>query len=199
MRKPFVKKTFCILGLALTAFTSSARLYAAEFFIMPELGVGDVDIIAEYTFLDDDDSSPTISASLTGGYKFDSNIVLAINTSFTTSDVFIADTVYFGSSAFDEYSYVELGMLLGYSFDVHKRFRIVPMLGASYWDLTVEEGAFLNPGPEDEKGYSGTDIYGKLNLEFPINDLIQINVSYLYGNYDFGAIEVTRVGVKFSF
>ena len=93
----------------------------------------------------------------------------------------------------------ERGVLVGYSFDIHPNFRIVPMLGWSSWDLVTEEGAFFNSGPEDELEFNGTDTYGRLNFEFPVTDVLQTVASNVHGDYDIGSSKTTRLGIKFEF
>lgn len=170
----------------------SLQAHAGKFIAMPETGTGEIDVDDSYALPDGYDGfSDAYSISFVGGYKFDSNMILAANLSYTGTEVL------FDSA--DEYSLDERGILVGYSFEINRNFRIVPMLGWSSWDLVTEEGALFNPGPEEELEFEGSDTYGRLNLEFPVTEVFQMAASYIYGEYDFGTYQTARVGFKFEF
>lgn len=184
-------KPFSRLSIAVCLLVS-LPVYAGKFVAMPEVGTGRLNVDQSFALPDGYDGEDDIYAvGFIGGYKFDSNVVLAIGLSFSGTE-YLWD-------AEDEYTLNERGVLIGYSFNVNANFRIVPMLGWNSWDLVTEEGAFLNSGPEEELEFNGTDTYGRLNFEFPITEVFQMVASYVYGDYDFGRSRTTRVGFKFEF
>ena len=74
------------------------------------------------------------------------------------------------------------------------------MAGYSRWRYVYTEGAFLNSGPEEELKFTGNNSFGKVIFKFPSIKIIGLkisNISYTYGQYDFGKLQSIRVGMKF--
>lgn len=180
-----------IQGFIFIFLSVSSAAQSAEYFAWGEVGRGDVEFDDEYFFEGFDGDDTFSSANILGGYKFDSKVVVAAHVGMSGSESL------FGWG--DNYQLYEVGALLGYSFDIAEHFRIVPMVGVSRWELDREEGEFNNPGPEESREISGTDFYWKLNVEAPINDFIQLNLSYTRGQFEFGSVEAIRFGAKFAF
>lgn len=178
-----------VLG-ALAYFHAAA--FGGEFFVSVDGGRSELDLETQYLLEGDNDSTVLgASASVNGGYITDINIVLSGSHSGSTSDAL------FGGD--DDYELYETRLMIGYQFIVAKHFRIVPNIGVSRWRLTVREGALFNPGEEEKHHYKGTERFGQLNLEFPVNDLVVVYASFSKGSYDFGTAEALRTGVKFEF
>lgn len=146
-----------VLGLAFAL--NCSPLYAGKMVLMPELGRSTIGVDAGYTVSETSNHEVGVVASLVGGYKFDSHIILAANHSFTDSDDF------FGAG--DYYTLYEVGVVAGYSFDLATRFRVIPMVGLSYWELDSTEGRLFNSGPEERLENKGRDPYWRINFEFP--------------------------------
>lgn len=64
---------------------------------MPELGRSNLSVDATHNVAGFDDQDVGIIASVLGGYKFDSNFILALNQSYTDSNLLwgAADTIRF--------------------------------------------------------------------------------------------------------
>ncbi len=170
-------------------FSINAR--AVDFFVMPELGYGHISFNEGYTLEDFDDSSNFNEIKCVLGMSFESNIVVGGGVSSAGNFQF------YGAN--DHYSVFQYMGLLGYSFDLAPKLKIMPMIGVSSWRLTLEEGAFLNPGPEETLEKDGADYFGRINFEVPMTDLFQLNFSYHAGAYDFGDLHSFSVGGKFTF
>lgn len=170
---------------------SSSPLYAGNALIMPELGRSVVNIRAGHSASGLADHDVGFTVGVLGGYKFESNIILALSHSYTDTDLFWG--------AGDNYQVIEFGILGGYSFEVAPRLRVTPMVGWGYWKLSSTEGELFNSGPEERREFHGRDPFWRLNLEIPLSKLVQLNISYLHADYDFGRSESTRFGVKFEF
>lgn len=176
--------------LFLTLLLVSSPLYAGKIVLMPEVGRSEIDVDAEYTMSEASERDGGVTLGVTAGYKIDS-VIVAANFNITNSDNIF--------STFDNYRIYDRAIFAGYSFNVAKRLRIVPIIGINYWKLVSKEGRLFNPGSEEQRVFDGVDMYGRLNFEIPLNDLVQLNLSYVNANYDFGRVESLRFGVKFEF
>lgn len=185
-----IKKSLQFL-VFLSVLAASCSAYSGEYFLMGEVGRGKVSFDDEYYFEDFEDDDTFSSVNILGGYKFNSKLVLATHIGASGSEGF------FGAD--DNYQLYEVGALLGYSFDLYKHFRIVPMIGVSTWELDRKEGELFNSGPEESREVKGTNAYIKLNFEVPLGDFVQLNLSYMRGQFKFGGVHALRFGTKFSF
>lgn len=176
----------------LTAVSGSAL--AGKIILLPEAGNLTVDVDSEYTLTDAEETSDDLLLGLMAGYKFDNNMILALNYTVSTG---WASSATFG--AFDSYDLDERTLLIGYSWDLARHLRIVPMLGWNSWGLTAKEGAFLNPGEELRISEDGTNFVPRINFEIPFGELLQANIAYQRGSYDFGDASSWRFGFKFEF
>ena len=171
------------------AFTTQ-NVYAGQFVLMPNVGKGSIKL--DRRMLASDATDTDVSLATLGfvyGYHFDSNIVLAGSSSISSSGDWLDIT--------DRYELKERGLLIGYSFNAGEKMRVVPMLGTTRWRLDTEEGLFIsNAGSEGR--IQGENTYGKVNLEWVISSVFQLNLSYQYGSYGFGNVGSTRFGFKFE-
>ncbi len=173
----------CVLLLPVQAF-------AEGFYLMPEFGRGTIEFDADATIDGVEESENSATASMVIGYKSSSNIVAGGTIGTTNSETFVG---------LDNYQIYEAGPFIGYSIDITKNFHIVPMIGLNFWELDVEEGQFLNPGPEESRETNGTDSYWRVNFEFATEGLIDFNFSVVSGSYDFGTFYSGRFGMRFKF
>ena len=163
----------------------------SEKFIMIEVGESDVRFRDGVLFSPSSDDELGGNIALTFGVNNSSGIVFAGSLSETANFTLF--------NAIDGFEISERSVMLGYSVNVARNFRIVPIIGFSFWDLEAEEGRFLNPGPEETREMSGVDDFFRLNLEFPVGQLIHLTASYINADYDFGDLDAYRFGVKFVF
>lgn len=138
--------------------------------------------------IDDDGVSATYSAA----YRWSNNIVVEGSLNY-------AGNVFFNFGLGDFYDTAEAKLLVGYTIPVAEHFRLVPMVGVSSWDIEIQEGAFLNPGPEAEAEADGTDLSYKLSAEFPFSSGFVLSLSYANTQTDIGDLSMTQAGVKFEF
>lgn len=179
------------LFAGVVAGSVSNSVQAGTTVLLPEIGGSEVRLDENYWFTGDDKRDSGFVQGVLAGYRFDSNIVVAAKLDFHEGDLF------FG--AFDSFKLRERGVLVGYSISLAPRFRLTPAIGLSYWNLDSREGRLFNPGDEESRDFRGRDIYGRVNFEIPVSELITLNLAYSYGEYDFGHLETTRFGVMFTF
>jgi hypothetical protein len=90
--------------------------------------------------------------------------------------------------------------MAGYTFKPGKDFTIVPKLGFSMWELTVFDSNLFNIfGESEEFSYDGTDMVLSVEGEYSMTDLIQLNLSFNQGSYDFGDVSSYHFGVELDF
>ncbi len=140
--------------------TSTCFAESGLFFIGPHGGRGRLKIKNKYSVEKGNVSVDNTEIGVAGGYKFGFNGLVEIG-SFNNFSFSM-----FG--AVDSYELSQKQVLLGYSFDIVGRFRIIPKVGASFWKLETKEGQFLNSGPEEEKEFKGIDMIWLIDLEIPI-------------------------------
>jgi hypothetical protein len=124
------------------------------------------------------------------GYRWANNIVVEANKVYSSNDILFR--------AADHYESNETKLMMGYSFDITERLRLIPMVGISQWRMDIKQGSFLNPGPEAEKRFDGTDLTFKLRLDIPIKSLVVLSASYARSEFDIGAQELIQFGIKFE-
>jgi hypothetical protein len=129
-------------------------------------------------------------SELGGGYVFSNNIVLE----GATTDA-VSVTGFFG---FASYEFEDDRVMVGYSFPVSERFRIVPTIGASFWDFRVTDFVFFGP-PSAEQTLSGTDVVWRLGGEFLVGETFGISFGYTRGEFDVGDTSVAGVAMRVQF
>lgn len=185
-----MKKYFVALCLLLLNFAPSAS--ALDYFVTVGGGRSSGNVDLEYTTDEYDSSVTSTTASATVGIKSESEFLLGAGFTVAASDSF------FG--AFDNYMLSQKQIFVGYRCNLAKHFRITPILGMAYWDLTVEESRLFDDSDwDDEHDFSGRNTYGQINLEFPTGRLVTVVASYIRTNYDFGHNNSAMVGVIFEF
>ena len=177
--------------LSLALILSSAQLaYADGFFIMPEVGQGSSSIKSEYRVSEDTKSESSTALSLLVGYHFNSNIILS-----GAAGTYYANSL-FGSS--DRIHIYDASLIAGYSFNIARHFRVVPMVGMSYWEMKGKQGRLSTEDNSQAQNFYGVDPLAKINLEFPFGRTFALNTSYTYSTYEFGSIRALKLGFKFN-
>jgi hypothetical protein len=174
--------------LASIAIVSPGACLAQEMFVSVGGGVGRVTVDQDLRTegRDDDDNNWVNEASV--GYSFASNVVIEASIARGISESFI-----FGG----QYEYEDERLMAGYSFDLGKRFAIIPQVGISYWDVTLSEGGLFSSVRRSE--VSGDDWVWRLRGDLRFNELIGMYFSFTNANHDFGEIWLWSLGVKFQF
>jgi hypothetical protein len=179
-------------GICLFAILALLPLAAqAGGFVGVKSGFGSIDVKPEYA-IDEQipDDGDIFSVGVFGGYNFDSGLVVEGGGSAEISE-----------DIFESYDVSQLIAMMGYTFRPGGDFTIVPKLGFSMWELSTYDSGFLDffgDGAEAHT-YDGTDLIWALEGEYSITRLIQLNLSYTQGSYDFGDLDSFRFGVEFDF
>ena len=179
----------CILVL-----TVPGRGHAQEgtFYIAPLLDVTWLRIDNNYLLPNFDDSENIYGPMAKAGYRGASHFVIEVGAGYSEN------LTAFGST-FDNYELSRAQVAVGYTIGADDWFRIEPKIGINRWRLHAEEGIFFNPGPEDHLTTKGTDVYTEVNLQMMFNDLVGMDLAWIYSSTDFGNARSFRVGVRFEF
>jgi hypothetical protein len=128
------------------------------------------------------------SAGLFAGYNFDSGLTFEVGFSGETSE-----------EIFESYDVFQSIVMLGYTVHIGTDFSLTPKFGASMWELDTFRSGLLTFGQDRERSFDGTDSIGSLEGEYSINKLVQLNLAYTQGSYDFGELNALRFGVELDF
>lgn len=186
-----MKTSSYLIGLLLLSSSFLAKAQEAEVILGLELGRSSISIEPDFRVVDGDFDSDGYTFGYILGYRFENNLVLEGNLSYSSNDSFFR--------AFDHYETTESKLMLGYSFEVKNNFRVVPMIGYSRWELETKEGAWLNSGPEEQLKFDGTDLTYKVRMDFPVGQLVVLSLSYANSEVEYGRNEMTQFGIKFEF
>jgi hypothetical protein len=165
--------------------------FAAErkMFIALKAGGGGIQVNEQFAINELTSEQDIFSGSVIGGYNFDSGLVAELELSGAFSEDF-----------FDSYDVSQVIVMLGYNFELAKKFTFVPKAGISSWGLDTFESSLFNIfGSDEEHSYDGTDPIWSLEGEYFWTDMVQVNLSYTQGNYGFGDLDSLRFGVEFDF
>lgn len=186
------RKLGCLISLILIGAAAPGTALAGGVFFGFGGGAGDV------SFDDDAFAANRVASddSLVGewlvGYRFDSKVVVegggTLGMSLDTlllSDYFVLD---------------DTRVMVGYAFQPHERFSIVPKLGVSFWHLDSEDGPFflfgsLRANVDD----SGSDLIWRVSAEWRAAQRLHLYAAYSDAHYDFGDSSGPSLGFKFQF
>lgn len=185
-------------GLAIILATSFvANGQESRVILGIELGSSSLDLDPDITIgsdvpsLEEKIDNNGIGVTYLVGYRWENNLVVETNLSFASNNFLFEGT--------DFYETTEGKLMLGYSFQLAKHLRIVPLIGVSRWEVDLQEGLIFNPGPEQRDEFDGTDLTYKFSLEFPFNNGFALSLSYSNTNIDIGTAEMTQLGFKYEF
>ena len=174
----------------------SCNLYAGESKVILGLEVGSSSLDLDTGLSADFDSNQfdvgESSGTLLAGYRWQNNVQIEANYSRSGSG-------FLKLGLGDSYQATEGKLLVGYSFELTKYLRIIPLLGVSRWDLALQEIDFLNLDSQENIDLDGADFSYKVNVEFPISKRFVLGVSYASTNIDVGSINLTQVSFKYEF
>ena len=165
---------------------NSPRFFGVEL-VQSNLEVAD-DFLIEPN-VSPDDTGYGIAARL--GYRWSSNWQVELR-GVTSENIDL-----FGLTEDTELSEVQL--LVGYSFKVSDRLRIVPAIGRSKWKLSSQEGRAFNPGPEESLVTRGFDLTYRLGIDFPVTDLFYLSFAYNRSDYEFGDANTSTLTALWHF
>lgn len=165
--------------LLLSTLAPAAQAADAQWQLTPRALHGDADVKREYTGV----NGPRTDADLYGvgcgfGYLTPFGVVVEVGADFGAEfDLF---------NTFDSYSFDQQFAAVGYQFELGEGWRFVPKFGRTRWRLKSEEGAFLNPGPEDKDVLEGYDYYWEASVSRQISRVVALGVDYKQADHRFG-------------
>ncbi len=155
------------------------------------IGNASIDIDSSYAFDNEAVSENSLATGIEFGYQI--------------SESFRVDLGYLKASDFDllnladSYNIIQTNLQVAYEIPVAKKLIISPKIGLSFWDLDANEGQLFNPGVEENKTNSGTDLTYGFELAVPLGDSFSIIGSLEKTDFDFGELTSTEFGVVFHF
>lgn len=173
-----------------TAAATAALAAVDGLEINPRVGTGTLHIDSE--------------AMLNGRAKNVDTVGAGVTLSYTTPIGLLAEGGYsshgnwdfFGAA--DEYKFSEYMIALGYRFETRHDFRLIPKVGRNQWKLYNKEGAFDNPGPEDEKTLKSYDYFWEFTLQKQVSDAVALGVTYKKNHFDFGSLRSIAFTMSFA-
>jgi hypothetical protein len=88
----------------------------------------------------------------------------------------------------EEYKFNAYTAAVGLQYETQNGFRIVPKYGRVRWKLYNKEGAFRNPGPEEELTLRGYDYFWEITLAKKVKDSLALGVTVGESNFEFGNV-----------
>jgi hypothetical protein len=175
---------------AISLVISSSVVFAQEAKVIVglELGTSAIAVDKDVAVFNDEFEQGGLTFGYIFGYRWDNNVVVEGNYNYTSNDGLFR--------TFDHYEAKETKVMLGYSFEVSEYFRVIPMLGMTRWEVDTKEGLLLNPGPEDQYRFNGTDLTYKLRLDAPVGDRFVFSLSYARSEFDIGSMGLTQFAIK---
>jgi hypothetical protein len=179
-----------VLGAALAAIFGSTPCAAEGWFFTVGGGGRNIDVDSDSAFASTFNSDGNLVTELSGGYVFSNNLVIE---GVTTDAVSVT-----GLFGFASYEFEDDRLMFGYSFPVSDRFRIVPTIGASFWDFRATDFVFFGP-PSAQATLSGTDVIWRLGGEFLVGDTFGISFGYTRGEFDVGDTSSAGIAMRIQF
>lgn len=185
--KKYIKCAMSVVLLVLIAVPAIAE--ERKTYLALKAGGGSIQVNSEQAINGVTEEQDIFSGGVFAGYNFDSGMVVEAGLSGEFSEDF-----------FESYDVSQIMVMLGYTFHPGQDFTFVPKAGFSMWELTTfESGLFNIFGGDEERSYEGTDVVLSLEGEYSVGELVQLNLSYTQGSYDFGDLDSLRFGVEFDF
>lgn len=174
MRKILALAALATVSAGMTPIATAAE----ELQFSPRIGSGRIEIDPGQVL-----SSEAISirtAGVGGALTFVTPFWLLIEGGAATTGNFD----WFGAD--EKYTFNTYTAALGLQYETANGFRLVPKYGRVRWKLYNREGAFANPGPEDESTLRGYDYFWEVTLAKKVKDSLAIGVTFSENSYDFG-------------
>jgi len=158
----------------------------SNWYISAEYGAEHIDVSSDFSSRRDVEGS-VLNLGGAVGYRFDSNVVVQVGFVVSFNPGLFSES--------DRYSLERVDSVVGYAFDFG-RLSVVPQLGVSAWDFSLDEGAFLNSGDAEMLRDQGKDIFGRLNVEYLFFKGIASYMNLQHASYDFGKSTSVNLGLK---
>ena len=184
------RRAALLLTFALLAAPSAANAGGMLFGFGAGAGVVvfDADVSAGNNAVSDDD----MVGELWVGYRFDSKVIVEGGQSVGLSiDIFT-----FG----DSFTLEDFRVLAGYSVELGERFKFLPELGVSFWDIDTSDFSNSFFGSSRRAIHdSGTDLIWRVSGEVRVATRTHLYLAYSAADYDFGDATRLSTGVKWQF
>ncbi len=176
--------------LALVSLLFCSSCLSDEFRLGFGVGRGNVDLSSGAVFNGYDATGDAVSGVLYGGYLFDNGILIDLQYGSMTDDVLFGS---FDSVHLDTYE-----VLVGYRFE-YNSFYFEPKVGYAKWDLDLQEGAFLHPGPEGKTNIDGSDPLATLAVGYSFSSVFGMSLSYKYQDLEHASADSYYLNFDFKF
>lgn len=192
-----MKTVTAMLGLLAAAHCCQVYAGEPELQITPRLGFGTIELdpgvlTIDNSDVDEDNEVDTIDAGVGLAYLTRFGLVLEAGLQGQTNTLF--------GGIFDELTFSERYVAVGYQFELGNGFRLTPKVGRTHWRLRNEEGIFLNPGPEEVEEIDGYEDFYEVSFTKTISAFISMGVRYKWADYSFGEVDsvmfVTTFGIR---
>ncbi len=174
------------LSIVIISLILATPAFADEgFYLLAGIGDSKVKVKPKYQVNSENDSYYNLGFQLSLGYQFNNNVLIELTRISHDSflDFWISDTV----------SVNEDIVLLGYSFDINEKFRIIPRLGYSRWEFESSEGLLFNSGPEATISKKGSDLSFMLSASYGF-----LYMTLQSAEYNIGSLNSFIIGVEFK-
>ena len=184
-----LRPAVCALATALSVFPSAACLGQGINLTLGG-GGGDLSVDSGTAISNSGGDEDTFVGELGVGYRFANNVVIegSDSTGFNITAFLLGGT----------YDFQETRLAGGYAFPVTEKFRFVPTLGLSFWELEAVDGLF-SFAPPSRATTSGTDIAWRLAGEYYFGEKFGAYFSYSGTRPDFGRFSLLSFGMKIQF
>ena len=157
--------------LAVISLLLSCNGFSENFRLGVGAGQGDVSLSSALNESGNYAGDKLISAFIYAGYVFENGFLIDVQYNSLTDDILAGANDNLHLNSFD--------VLVGYRF-ISDKLYIEPKIGFSSWDLELEEGAFLNPGPEQKSEASGSDPLLSFSVGYNFSPSFGMSLQYKY-------------------
>lgn len=166
-------KALLSMGLLLASFTTLAQNDEGHVFVSGGVAYSNINIPENLESIAADEEG--IGVIFNFGYEFPNDIIAYAGIAN------VGNFDWFSATDGYDLSFREYG--IGYVIRSND-FRLVPRLGYAKWETSVTEGAFANPGPEDEKTENDDGMSLGLSMGRAFSETMDGLLTYrkLYGN-----------------
>jgi hypothetical protein len=175
--------------LSIVSVVGSVPCAAQGWFLTVGGGLRDIEIDSGAAIANSTGGDDNVVSELGGGYLFSTNVVLEAS---TTDSFSVSGLLGFGS-----YEFQDDRLMVGYAFPVAERFRIVPEVGVTLWELRAVQSFFFQPS--SDQTFSGTDTVWRLAGEWQIGTTFGMYFSYTKAEFDVGNDSLGSFGMKVRF
>jgi hypothetical protein len=176
--------------LAVALLGASGTCAAEGWFLTVGGGGRNIDVDRDSAFANGFSTDGNLVGELGGGYVFSNNLVLEA----ATTDA-VSVTGLFGFASFE---FEDDRVMVGYSFPVSETFRIVPTIGASFWDFRATDFSFFG-SPNADQALSGTDMVWRIGGDILFGETFGISIGYTRGEFDVGDTSLAGVALRIQF